>query len=154
MEASEYGGIEMTDVAEQIGLVAFALSAVLVLRGHEVDVVGIVALGVVTAIGGGTVRDLLLEEPVFWVADPSNLLVPAVAALVGFALSGLVTRARRAIELLDGLGLAVFSVAGAAIALEAGARPVIGVILGVITATAGGALRDVLAHQQGRPIGE
>ena len=137
----------MIDLVEQIGLVAFALSAVLALRDHDVDIVGIVTLGVITAIGGGTVRDLLLDEPVFWVVDPAVLIVPSVASVVGFALVGPVVRAQRVVELLDGIGLGVFSVAGASIALDAGARPAIAVILGVATATAGGAIRDVLADR-------
>lgn len=137
----------MIDLVEQVGLIAFALSAVLALRDHDVDIVGIVTLGVITAIGGGTVRDLLLGEPVFWVDDPAALIVPAVASLAGFALVGIVVRAQRVVELLDGIGLAVFSVAGASIAIDAGARPAIAVILGVATATAGGAVRDVLADR-------
>jgi uncharacterized membrane protein YeiH len=100
----------------------------------------------VTAIGGGTVRDLLLNRPVFWIANP--MVLHATLAATAFTL--LYARQRRiperVLETTDALGLALFGIAGARIAETAGHGGVIAVVMGVITGTFGGLLRDVLCN--------
>ncbi|CAA9300647.1 MAG: UDP-N-acetylenolpyruvoylglucosamine reductase [uncultured Gemmatimonadaceae bacterium] len=109
-------------------------------------------LALVTAVGGGTVRDLLLDRhPLFWLDDPTYLIVIVAAALLTVA----VARARlpqrgallTALLIADGLGLALFSVGGAQIAERAGLPTASIVLLGTVTGAAGGALRDVLSAE-------
>src|SRR5690606_5868436 len=102
---------------------------------------------VVTALGGGTMRDTLLGHyPLVWVADPNLLLIASGAALVTIALARLMDHLRWPFLILDALGLVVFTVIGCNVALEMGQSPVIVVVAGMITGIAGGLLRDVLCN--------
>jgi uncharacterized membrane protein YeiH len=136
-----------TAALDWLGVIVFAVSGALVASRKQMDVVGFALLGTVTGIGGGTLRDLLLGLPVFWVNEPAYLLTcVAVSGLVFFTAH--VPQSRyRLLLWFDALGLALFAVAGAERALEAGSGAVIAVAMGVITATFGGILRDVLGAQ-------
>ena len=104
----------------------------------------------VTAVGGGTIRDVLLDRhPIFWLADPAYITVITAAALLTFAYARRRPAPPPAAALLvaDALGLALFSVAGAQIAERAGLPVAAGVVLGAVTGAAGGAVRDVLCAQ-------
>jgi uncharacterized membrane protein YeiH len=131
-----------------IGVAVFAISGALAAGRRRLDLIGVVVLAAVTAIGGGTIRDLLLDRrPIFWLADPSYLLV-----IVGSAVATLLyTRWARVpwqtLAIADALGLALFSVAGAQIAERAGMPAVACVLLGTVTGAAGGVIRDVLTAQ-------
>jgi uncharacterized membrane protein YeiH len=129
-------------------IAVFAASGALVASRKQLDVVGFALIAVVTGIGGGTLRDLLLgRTPVFWLRAPELLAVcAAVAVLVFFAAHRLESRFR-VLVWADAVGLALYAVVGAEIALLAGASPWAAVLLGVITATAGGILRDVLCAE-------
>jgi uncharacterized membrane protein YeiH len=125
----------------------FALTGALVASRKELDIVGFMWLGVVTGVGGGTVRDLLLGVPVFWVRDPTPVLVCIAAAVLGFFAAHHVSSRYRLILWLDALGLALVTMAGAAKGLDVGTGPVVAVVMGVITGTVGGILRDVLGQE-------
>lgn len=151
---SRDGGVDSTGLnyaAGMVATVAFAVTAVAALKDRRVDVFGVVVLGVITAIGGGTIRDVILQVPVFWVKDLNYLWVALVASLVAFFGRSLVTRGQTYTIMLylDAFGAAMFAVQGMAKAwrLDFG-LPAGPIILGVITAIGGGLLRDVLA---GRP---
>ncbi len=136
------------DAIGYFGLVVFAVSGALAAARHRMDPIGFILLGAITAIGGGTVRDLLLGRPVFWVEEPYQILLPAfVALLTYFFVPGDVARQKGMIW-SDALGLAAFAVQGAQIALSEGARPAIVIIMGVTTAVGGGLLRDVLCGER------
>lgn len=125
----------------------FAVTGALVASRKQMDIVGFVWLGVVTGVGGGTLRDLLLGVPVFWVANATPVIVCMCAAVVVFFIAQFIQNRYRLILWLDAVGLALFTVAGANKALEAGVSPVIAVAMGVISATVGGVVRDILGQE-------
>lgn len=131
------------------GVAVFAVSGAIVAARRRLDVVGVLVVACVTAVGGGTLRDVLLDRhPIAWLADPTPFVVVLVAALG----TVLWTRAFRppwyAILVADALGLALFSVSGAQIAERSGVTTVLGVVvLGTMTGVAGGVLRDLLSAE-------
>src|SRR5688572_2139917 len=129
-----------------LGIGVFAVSGALAAGRKRLDLLGVFVLASVTAIGGGTVRDLLLDrQPIFWLADPTYLAVIVAAVAVTFTY----VRWRRpplaSLLVADALGLALFSVAGAQIAQNAGLPAVSVVLLGTMTGVGGGVIRDVLS---------
>jgi len=133
---------------EIAGIMVFAASGVLSAGRKGMDLVGVAVIAVVTALGGGTLRDLLLERhPVSWIANTSYLW----ACLAASVLTLLYVRYReppaRALAVADALGLALFTIGGAQIAQQTGANGLIMVLMGVLTGTAGGVLRDVLSAE-------
>jgi uncharacterized membrane protein YeiH len=131
-----------------IGVAVFAISGALAAGRRGMDFIGVIALGTVTAIGGGTIRDVLLDRhPIFWLADPAFLIVIIVSALLTMAYVRWRPAPRAALLVADALGLALFSVAGAQIAERTGLPALSGVVLGTVTGTAGGVVRDMLCAE-------
>ncbi len=138
----------MLYVLDLAGVAVFAVSGALAAGRKSLDWLGVLVIATLTAIGGGTVRDLLLDRhPIFWIAQPTYLVVIAVAAL----LTLLYVRTRptpgNALAFADALGLALFTIMGAQIAQGAGLAPIIVVLMATITGVAGGMLRDVLCAE-------
>jgi uncharacterized membrane protein YeiH len=130
------------------GDVVFAVSGALTAARYRMDVLGFILIGTTTGIGGGTIRDLLLGRTVWWTHDPTELLLCIAASLVTFFfITSDITR-RKGMIWADALGLSAFSVVGCHIALEFGASPIIAVFMGMVTATGGGLIRDVLTNTQ------
>lgn len=130
-----------------VAVAVFAITGALSASRRGMDIIGYLWLGAVTGVGGGTVRDLIIGQPVFWVREPSYVLA-AIAASVAVYFTAHLARSRYSVILwLDAVGLALVSVAGAAKALAVDAGPVVAIVMGVITATLGGIIRDILAHQ-------
>lgn len=134
-------------VIDLVAVAVFAVTGALSASRRGMDVIGYLWLGAVTGVGGGTVRDLLIGQPVFWVREPNYVIVAAVAALLVYFIAHLPRSRYRVILWLDAVGLALVSVAGAAKALSSGTGPAVAVVMGMITATLGGIFRDILAHQ-------
>ncbi len=112
------------------------------------DIVGFALLGCVTGIGGGTIRDLLLGTlPVFWVKQPAYVLICTLVSCIAFFFVHLVRSKLRLLLWCDAVGLALFAVTGAAISSGAGTGPVIAIAMGVVTATFGGVIRDILGAE-------
>ena len=131
-----------------LGVVVFAISGALEAGRRRMDVFGAVVVALVTAIGGGTLRDVILQHgPVFWVADPTYVVVVTLAALGAFFAAGWLARWPRLLLVADAGGLAVFSVMGVQKALGAGASPIVALVMGVITGVAGGIVRDILCNE-------
>lgn len=131
-----------------LGVIVFAVSGALVASRKRMDVVGFALLGTVTGIGGGTLRDLLLGlTPVFWVREPAYLAVCVLVSGVVFVTAHIPQSRYRLLLWFDALGLALFAVTGAERAWLAGAGPVVAVAMGVVTATFGGVIRDVLGAE-------
>ena len=131
-----------------LGVAVFAASGALAAGRKRMDVLGAVVIAAVTAIGGGTIRDLLLDRhPVFWMSDPTYLIVILAAAL----LTLIYVRFRRppdnSLAVADAFGLALFTIGGAQIAERAGMPPLIVTVLATMTGVAGGVLRDVLSAE-------
>jgi uncharacterized membrane protein YeiH len=136
-------------ILDILGTAVFAISGVLLAGKLRMDPFGVLVLGVVTAIGGGTIRDMALDHgPVFWVRDPTDLVVAMVTCLLTIAL---VRQPRRLpkwiLPVLDAVGLAVFVGIGVNKALAAGTGPLVAVCMGVITGVGGGIIRDILARE-------
>jgi len=133
------------------GTVAFAVSGALVAARKQMDLVGLVFLASVVAVGGGTIRDLVLNVEVAWVANPSFILVAAVTAFIVARLLRMGTFDRFVkddlVDLTDAAGMAVFVVSGTSIALSAGASDFSAATIGMISGVGGGMIRDVLAAQ-------
>lgn len=127
--------------------VVFALTGALVASRKQLDIVGFMWLAVVTGIGGGTVRDLLLGVPVFWVRDATPLLACLLAATAAYFMAHLVHSRYRLIVWLDAVGLALVTIAGTAKGLDAGAGPVVAVVMGMLTSALGGVIRDILGQE-------
>ena len=130
-----------------VAITAEAMTAALAAGRRKMDWFGVCVLAVVTALGGGTMRDTLLGHyPLSWVADPNLLLIACGAALITIALARFMETLRWPFLILDALGLVVFTVIGCNVAIEMGQSPVIVVVAGMITGIAGGILRDVLCN--------
>jgi uncharacterized membrane protein YeiH len=133
---------------QMIGTAVFAITGVLALAGRQLDVFGGLVLGVVAALGGGTMRDLIIRAPVFWVEDPNFVWVAVAASILAFFVGRLFRRTYQLLLYLDGLGAAMFAVAAANKVLGMQMSPVVAVIMGVMTAIGGGLARDVLAGRR------
>ena len=131
----------------------FAISGVFAVSSSRLDWLGAVVIGVVTALGGRTIRDLLLgDAPVFWLDDLTVLFAATMGAIVAIPLAHKMARgpARRfdeALQLADAAGLALFVVLGAEVALDLGFEPAAAVVSGVISGVGGGVIRDLLADR-------
>jgi uncharacterized membrane protein YeiH len=135
------------------GDVVFAVSGALTAARYRMDVLGFVLIGTITGIGGGTTRDLLLGRAVWWTQDPTELILCVVVSLVTFFfITSDITR-RKGMIWADALGLSVFGVVGCHVALQFGAPFVIAVFMGMVTATGGGLIRDVLTNTQPMILG-
>ncbi len=118
---------------------------------HHLDLFGVVVIAVATAIGGGTVRDLLLgRTPVFWINDLTYLMTAVPAAVLMYWVATRLPsgngRRERLLLQLDALGLSLFTLIGVQVALEQGTNEIIAVVIGCITGTVGGMIRDVLCN--------
>lgn len=130
------------------GIVVFAVTGALVASRKEMDIFGFMLLGTVTGIGGGTLRDVLLGQlPVFWITEPAYVAMCVAPAALVFFTAHLFGSRYRALLWLDAVGLAFFCVVGAEKALAANTGAVIAVVMGVVTATFGGIIRDVLGGE-------
>lgn len=130
------------------GVAVFAATGALAASRKQVDIIGFLFLATVTGIGGGTLRDLVLgRTPVFWVVNPDYLLVTAAVAIIVYFVAHRIESRYRLLLWLDSLGLAAYSVMGAATGLAATGSPAVAIVTGIMTATFGGILRDVLAGE-------
>ncbi|WP_298258531.1 trimeric intracellular cation channel family protein [uncultured Litoreibacter sp.] len=125
----------------------FALTGALVASRAQLDIVGFVFIACLTAVGGGTVRDVILDRPVFWVDSPSFIVVASIAAFIVFFTAHLLESRHRAIPWIDAFALAVAVPAGVAAAVAVGAVWPVIVIMGVATGCFGGLMRDVVCNE-------
>lgn len=133
---------------ELIGIAVFAASGALTASRKQMDLGGFIVIATVTAIGGGTVRDLLLgAKPVYWVTEPVYPLVCAAVAVALFFAAPLFESRFKALLWADAVGLSLFCATGTEVAISAGAPWIAAVVLGVITSTFGGIIRDVLCNE-------
>lgn len=144
------------EAAEIAGTVVFAISGVFAVADRRLDWFGVLVVGIVTAVGGGTMRDLFLgDTPVFWVDDLYFLYAALGGAVVAIVIARVLAgtpaeSARRfesGLELADALGLALFTVVGAAAAYDLGFNSAVAVVMAVLTGVGGGVIRDLLADR-------
>lgn len=133
---------------QMVGVAAIACSGALEAGRKNMDLVGVVIVAVAAALGGGTLRDILLDRnPVFWIADPMYLLVCAITALLTWAYASFRTPPMKALLIMDAAGLGLFTIIGMRISEQAGQSVAICCIMGVVTGAAGGVIRDILCGE-------
>jgi len=131
-----------------VALAAQAMTAALAAGRRSMDWVGVCMLGCITALGGGTIRDVLLGHyPLVWVENPILLAITIVAALMTIPIARLVHRLNLMFLVLDAIGLVVFTIAGCDVAWQMNASLPIVIVAGMITGCAGGVLRDILCNE-------
>lgn len=134
-----------------VGTVVFAATAVLAIAPRRIDLLTAIVMGILTAVGGGTLRDLILHQPVFWARDSSYLWLSLVASITTFYGHRLLTRRRLMALLLylDAIGVALFAIQGSQKGWMLGfGLPLAPILLGIMTAIGGGLIRDVLAGRE------
>ena len=129
-----------------LAAVVFAVSGALVASRKRMDVVGFMWLSVTTGVGGGTVRDLILDVPVFWVQNPVHVTACLLTAVVMHFVAPLVESRYKTLLWFDAFGLALVTVAGTVKALDVGAPALVAIAMGVVTGSLGGIIRDTLGH--------
>ena len=140
----------MGEMIYAIGMSAVAVSAitgVLEAGRKPIDLFGVVLVALTSALGGGTIRDVLLERPVFWVADQSYLVAATAAGVATFVLVRLVRLPANLFLVPDALGLALFTIIGTQAGMSYGAPWFVASFLGVVTGVFGGVLRDILCNE-------
>ena len=129
-----------------LAAVVFAVSGSLVASRKGMDVMGFMWLAVITGVGGGTVRDVILNVPVFWVQNPVHVSACLLTAVVMHFVAPLVESRYRTLLWFDAFGLASVTVAGTVKAVDVGAPALVAVVMGVVTGSVGGIMRDTLGH--------
>ncbi|MEM7296653.1 MAG: trimeric intracellular cation channel family protein [Bacteroidota bacterium] len=131
-----------------LGIMVFAISGALTGRDKKLDFFGIAAVGFITAIGGGTVRDILIgSTPVGWMNDLTYLAMIGVGIIISLLFGKRVRKLRRTFFMFDTIGIAVFTVLGLQKALTIGVHPIIAIMMGMVSAVFGGAIRDVICNE-------
>ncbi len=139
------GTFQLLDYA---GVAVFAATGALAAAKKRLDIIGFLFLASITGIGGGTLRDLILGlTPVFWVRDSTVLIVCGVTAVIMYFAAKVVNHRYQLLLWLDAIGLAAYAVLGAQIGLTSGATGLVAIVTGVMTATFGGIIRDVVSHE-------
>lgn len=137
----------MLTVLNYAGVVVFAATGALAASRKQLDLIGFLFFAAVTGVGGGTLRDLVLGKTVFWVVDPTYILVCVATGIVVFFTAHLIEWRYWLLIWLDAIGLAAYCVMGAVLGLEATGSATIAIVTGMLTATCGGVLRDLLADE-------
>ena len=133
---------------EMFGTAAFAISGALAASRKNMDIFGFSVLALMPAVGGGTVRDVIIDRtPVFWIADNRYIVVAIIAALIVFFSSYKPGNRRRLLVWMDAMGLALFATLGTQISLAYDTGPLVAVMLGVTTAVTGGMIRDIICNE-------
>ena len=135
-------------ILDYAGVAVFAATGALAASRKQLDIVGFIFMASITGVGGGTLRDLILGiTPVFWVRDPAIITICISVSLLVYLLAHLIEYRYRLLLWLDAIGLAAYCVFGAMIGLSQGVSPVIAIVMGVLTASFGGILRDVISGE-------
>lgn len=139
--------MSFTLLLDLLGTFAFAISGIRLASKKQIDWFGAYVVGLVTAIGGGTTRDLLLNQTPFWITDETYFLMTGVALLAAVLFKEKLFRWGSALFLFDALGLGLFTVVGISKSLDAGMAPWVCIVMGAITGSVGGVIRDVLLNE-------
>lgn len=134
-------------VIDLLAVFVFALSGAMAADRRGMDLAGFVVIALLPALGGGTIRDIIIDTPVFWLSDPSYLLVAVAAAGLTFVAANAIHRAGQWLVWADAIGLSLFCVAGADKTLQLGHGPIIALVMGVVSAVVGGIIRDVVCNE-------
>ena len=136
----------LTILLDLLGTFAFAVSGIRLAAGKQIDLFGIYIIGLVTAIGGGTVRDILLNVTPFWMLDGKYLVMTAVALFATLIFKNKLFKLGKPLFLFDTIGLGLFTVVGITKSIDAGLPFWVCIVMGAITGSFGGVIRDVLLN--------
>lgn len=140
--------MDIVYVLDIIGVFAFATSGVLTAIDNKFDLVGSAIIGFITALGGGTLRDVMIgKTPVGWMHDTNYLWTILVALILSYLFRKKIVRLRRSLFVFDNIGLGIFTILGLQFTLALGLNPVMALIMGMVSAVFGGVLRDVLTNE-------
>lgn len=139
--------MDFLTIIDYIGTFAFAISGIRLASAKQFDWFGAYVVGFVTAVGGGTIRDLLLDIPPFWMLQPSYLVVTAAALGFVILFGRYVIRLNNTFFIFDAIGLGLFAVVGIEKSISFGYPMWVGIIMGTLTGAAGGVLRDTLINE-------
>lgn len=136
------------DIIEILGTAAFAISGIRLAAAKRFDWFGAYVVGLVTAIGGGTLRDVLLDLPVFWMLSSVYLVVTFISLVAVIIFRQALVKGMRTLFLFDAIGLALFVVVGVQRTIAAGLPMWVAIVMGTITGSFGGIIRDILINEQ------
>lgn len=139
--------MNLTVILDLLGTFAFAISGIRLASGKQIDWFGAYVIGLVTAIGGGTTRDLLLNVTPFWMMDVKYFLTTGAALFVTVLFKERIFKLGSTLFLFDAIGLGLFTVVGISKSLDAGFPFWVCIVMGAITGSVGGVLRDVLLNE-------
>lgn len=139
--------VNLTILLDLLGTFAFAVSGMRLASGKQIDWFGAYIIGLVTATGGGTMRDLLLDVTPFWMLDVKYFLTTGVALIAILLFKERIFRWGSTLFLFDAIGLGLFTIVGITKSIDAGLPIWVCIVMGTITGTLGGVLRDVLLNQ-------
>lgn len=133
---------------DMVGVIACAIAGTLLAQHKGFDISGCILVSMVNAIGGGTLRDMVLDRhPIFWMTDLNYVIIITVTSIILQMFFHLYHKIDNALKLFDAIGLAAFSVIGFKVALTQDVSPVIAIMMGVWTAIIGGMLRDIICNE-------
>ena len=132
---------------DYMAIFLFAATGALSASRKQLDLIGFIFLGAITGIGGGTLRDVILDQPVFWVKNTNYILVCVAAGIVVFFTAHRFESRYRLLLWLDAIGMSAYAALGAFKGLTATGSPVVAIVTGMLTATFGGILRDIVAGE-------
>lgn len=130
-----------------LGTFVFAISGIRLASGKNIDLFGAYIIGLITATGGGTIRDLLLGVTPFWILDPIYLIITGIALLAVVLLKEKLFKWGNTLFIFDAIGLGLFTILGISKSIDAGLPLWVGIIMGTITGSLGGVIRDVLINE-------
>jgi uncharacterized membrane protein YeiH len=137
----------LPELADILAAVVFAASGALVAFRKRLDLVGFMWLAVLTGVGGGTVRDLVLGVPVFWIVNPTDVIACLITALIMYFVAPLVEAKYNLLLWFDALGLALVTIAGTAKGIDHGTDALVAIVMGVVTGSVGGIVRDLVGNE-------
>ena len=137
-------------VFEIFGLIAFAVSGAIAAYKKDLDIIGFIAVGTITGIGGGTMRDIILDRPVFWLNDPYlySLNICIAASIFTYIVSKFMSYHEKTLNWFDAVGLALFAVQGYTFAYDFFPYQEVAIVMGVVTGCGGGFMRDICLNRQ------
>jgi uncharacterized membrane protein YeiH len=134
-------------IMDIMGVIVFAASGALVASRKAMDIVGFGLMASLTGVGGGTLRDLLLDRPVFWISDPLPVWICLGIATLIFFSAHIIQRRYLVLLWADAIGIALYGVMGAELARQSGVGPLVAIVMGMMTASFGGLIRDVICNE-------
>lgn len=137
----------MLEILNYIGLLAFAISGAITAGKRNLDLLGGYIIAFITALGGGTIRDLLLGTNIAWLSSINEIIIVLIGATIGIFFNQKAVRWSKTLGIFDTIGIAFFTITGVQKGLTFEQLPLIAVILGMVTATFGGLTRDVLCNE-------